>query len=64
VTDDVLVKIARYVHNPPEFSKLAYETAHHCLIDTVGCGLEGLRVSEACRNMMGPIVEGGELKKG
>lgn len=27
------------------------------LIDTIGCGLEGLRVDPQCRALMDPIVE-------
>ena len=34
------------------------------MIDTLGCGLEGLRVSEGCRNLMGPVVEGTTVPNG
>jgi 2-methylcitrate dehydratase len=55
--DKVLVDIAEYVHNYKIDSELAYETARLCLIDTIGCGLEGLRFKE-CARLMGPVVEG------
>ena len=55
--DKVLVDIADYVHNYKVDSELAYETARLCLIDTIGCGLEGLRFKE-CARLMGPVVEG------
>ncbi|KAE9411257.1 2-methylcitrate dehydratase [Gymnopus androsaceus JB14] len=38
-------------------SPLAFETARLCLIDTIGCGLEGLRFPE-CTKLLGPVVEG------
>src|SRR4030095_13083508 len=37
--------------------ELAYDTARHCLIDTLGCGLEALTYP-ACTKLMGPIVPG------
>ncbi|KAK4331914.1 putative 2-methylcitrate dehydratase [Rhodotorula toruloides] len=45
-------------------SDLAYSTARLCLIDTIGCGLEGLRVSEECRALMEPIVPGTTVPNG
>jgi 2-methylcitrate dehydratase len=56
-SDKVVRDIADYVHNYKIDSDLAWETARLCLIDTIGCGLEGLRFPE-CRNLLGPIVEG------
>ncbi len=55
--DKVLQDIADYIHNYKIDSSLAYETARLCLIDTIGCGLEGLRFPE-CTNLLGPVVEG------
>ncbi|KAF8320855.1 2-methylcitrate dehydratase [Clavulina sp. PMI_390] len=55
--DSVLTDIADYVHNYEIKSDLALETARLCLIDTIGCGLEGLRFKE-CARLMGPVVEG------
>lgn len=55
--DKVLQDIADYVHNYKIDSDLAFETARLCLIDTIGCGLEGLRFPE-CAKLLGPVVEG------
>lgn len=55
--DKVLKDIADYVHNYQIDSELAFETARLCLIDTVGCGLEGLRFPE-CSKLLGPVVDG------
>ncbi|KAJ6500112.1 MmgE/PrpD family-domain-containing protein [Mycena vitilis] len=55
--DKVLQDIAEYVHSYDIKSDLAYETARLCLIDTIGCGLEGLRFPE-CAKLLGPVVEG------
>lgn len=55
--DRVVQDIADYVHDYKIDSDLAWETARLCLIDTIGCGLEGLRFTE-CRNLLGPVVEG------
>ncbi|NLC35607.1 MAG: 2-methylcitrate dehydratase, partial [Alcaligenaceae bacterium] len=40
--DPVMVDIADYVLHTPIDSDLAYETARHCLLDTLGCGLAAL----------------------
>jgi 2-methylcitrate dehydratase len=55
--DRVLLEIADYVAAYKIRSELAYETARHCLIDTLGCGLEALSYP-ACTKLMGPIVAG------
>src|ERR1700693_5758906 len=55
--DQVLVDIADYVAHHQVTSKEAYETARHCLIDTLGCGLEALSYP-ACTKLLGPIVPG------
>src|SRR5438552_5943262 len=55
--DRVLVDIADYVAHYRVESKEAYETARHCLIDTLGCGLEALTYP-ACTKLLGPIVPG------
>jgi 2-methylcitrate dehydratase len=52
-----LVDIADYVSNYTIQSELAYTTARHCLIDTLGCGLEALEYP-ACTKLLGPIVPG------
>src|ERR1700744_387410 len=55
--DKVLVDIVDYVLQYKIDSMLAFETARHCLIDTLGCGLEALSYP-ACTKLMGPIVPG------
>ncbi|MBL8414394.1 MAG: bifunctional 2-methylcitrate dehydratase/aconitate hydratase [Propionivibrio sp.] len=55
--DQVLLDIADYVLNYEIRSPLAYETACHSLIDTLGCGLEALDYP-ACTKLLGPIVPG------
>ncbi|WP_345815542.1 bifunctional 2-methylcitrate dehydratase/aconitate hydratase [Paraburkholderia sp. PREW-6R] len=55
--DVVLVDIVDYVLGFQIDSALALETARHCLIDTLGCGLEALSYP-ACTKLMGPIVPG------
>ncbi|KAI0318396.1 MmgE/PrpD family-domain-containing protein [Amylostereum chailletii] len=61
--DQVVQDIADYVHNYKIESDLAWETARLCLIDTIGCGLEGLRFPE-CRALLGPVVEGTVVPNG
>ncbi len=55
--DKVLTDIADYALNYKIDSDLAYSTAQHCLIDTLGCGLEALEYP-ACTRLLGPIVPG------
>jgi 2-methylcitrate dehydratase len=55
--DRVLTDIADYVLGADIQSDLAYETAHYCLLDTLGCGLEALEYP-ACAKLLGPIVPG------
>lgn len=61
--DQVLADIADYVHSYDVTSELAYETARLCLIDTLGCGLEGLRFPE-CASLLGPVVDGTVVPNG
>lgn len=55
--DTVLVDIVDYVLNAGIDSVSALETARHCLIDTLGCGLEALSYP-ACTKLLGPVVPG------
>ena len=55
--DQVLTDIADYVLDYQITSDLAYSTARHCLIDTLGCGLEALEYP-ACTRLLGPVVPG------
>jgi 2-methylcitrate dehydratase len=55
--DQVLVDIADYVTGYRIDSAEAYDTAHLCLMDTLGCGLEALGYP-ACTKLLGPIIPG------
>ncbi len=55
--DQVLVDIADYAMSFRITSKEAYQTAQHCLIDTLGCGFEALSYP-ACTQLLGPVVPG------
>ena len=55
--DRVIAHIADYALGYELESDLAYETAHYCLMDTLGCGLEALEYP-ACTKLLGPIVPG------
>src|SRR3954470_3748080 len=61
--DQVLVDIVDYVTKYKVTSKVAYETARNCLIDTLGCGFEALSYP-ACTKLMGPIVPGTVVPNG
>ncbi|KAF1018269.1 MAG: 2-methylcitrate dehydratase [Paracidovorax wautersii] len=61
--DQVLVDIVDYVTQYKIKSKLAYETARSCLIDTLGCGLEALEYP-ACKKLLGPVVPGTVVPNG
>ncbi|MEO6075376.1 MAG: 2-methylcitrate dehydratase, partial [Dokdonella sp.] len=61
--DKVLVDIVDYVRDCEITSNLAWETARHCLIDTLGCGLEALEYP-ACTKLLGPLVDGMSIKHG
>ena len=55
--DKVLTDIVDYVLNYEIKNDLAWKTAHYCLLDTLGCGLEALTYP-ACTKLLGPIVQG------
>jgi 2-methylcitrate dehydratase len=61
--DQVLVDIAKYVCNVEIKSGEAYDTAHNCLMDTLGCGLLALRFPE-CTKHLGPLVPGTTVRNG
>src|SRR5689334_15445559 len=58
--DALLVEIADYVVAKPTFSDLAFDTARHCLMDSLGCGLLALTFPE-CVKRLGPVVDGAVL---
>lgn len=55
--DQVLADIASYAATYEPTSREAYETARHCLLDAVGCGLLALSYPE-CTKHLGPFVPG------
>ncbi|MGH9605305.1 MAG: bifunctional 2-methylcitrate dehydratase/aconitate hydratase [Terracidiphilus sp.] len=61
--DKVIADIADYALGFEVRSELAYATARHCLIDTLGCGLEALEYP-ACTKLLGPIVPGTVVPNG
>jgi 2-methylcitrate dehydratase len=61
--DQVIADIAAYVDRYQVRSALAFETAHYCLIDSLGCGFEALAYP-ACTKLLGPIVPGTMVSRG
>lgn len=55
--DPELQAIADYVLDYRIESREALDTARHCLMDTLGCGLLALRFPE-CTKHLGPLVDG------
>jgi 2-methylcitrate dehydratase len=55
--DKVLLDIVDYVQDYAISSRIAYDTARNCLIDTLGCCLEALEYP-ACTKLLGPVVHG------
>ncbi len=61
--DSVLTDIVDYVQHFRVESDLAFDTARHCLLDTLGCGLEALEYP-ACTKLLGPVVPGTIVPQG
>ena len=61
--DDVLADIARYVAHYEIDSAEAYETAHICFLDSVGCAFLALQFPECARHL-GPQVPGTVVPNG
>ncbi|MAM57991.1 MAG: 2-methylcitrate dehydratase [Salinicola sp.] len=61
--DPELQAIADYVLDYRVDSREALDTARHCLLDTLGCGLLALRFPE-CTKHLGPLVEGTVVPNG
>ena len=55
--DKVIAQMAAYADRYQVKSELALETAHYCLIDSLGCGFEALGYP-ACTKLLGPLVPG------
>ncbi len=62
-TDKVITDIVDYVLDYEITSDLAYQTAHYCLLDTLGCGFEALTYP-ACTKLLGPVVSGTTVPNG
>lgn len=60
--DQVLIDIADYVCNYKIQSELAYTTARHCFMDSIGCALLGLKYPD-CQRHLGPLVSGTTIKQ-
>src|SRR5579871_1352294 len=61
--DDLFVQIADYIADFPIKSGEALQTARHCLMDTLGCGMLALNYP-ACTKLLGPVVPGATLAGG
>ena len=61
--DPEIQDMAKYIHHYDVNSELAFDTARFILLDTIGCGLEGLRFHE-CVKLLGPTVEGSVVPHG
>ena len=61
--DELLTAIADYVADQEIESALAYETARHCLLDSLACAFQALS-TPACTKVLGPVVPGAELVGG
>jgi len=61
--DPELVAMADYVDGFVIDSDEAFDTARHCLMDTLGCGFLALRFPE-CAKHLGPIVTGTTVPNG
>lgn len=61
--DPVIRDIADYVCDATIDSTLAYDTARHCLIDSLGCALQALDYP-ACTKLLGPLVPDSHVHNG
>ena len=61
--DELIKKIADYVHDYNITSDEAISTAKYCLMDTIGCGLLALTFPE-CKSLLGPYIDGTEVPNG
>lgn len=62
-SDPELVAIADYVADYLIDSRVAYDTARYCLMDSLGCALLAIRFPECARHL-GPIVPGTTVPNG
>ncbi len=61
--DPELRDIARYVHDPRTHDAAAWQAAHYCLIDSLGCAFEA-RGYAACNSVIAPLVPEANIPHG
>ncbi|HET7597738.1 MAG TPA: MmgE/PrpD family protein, partial [Burkholderiales bacterium] len=61
--DEILIEIADYVLQYRPRRQPAWDTAHDCLIDSLGCAFEALSYPE-CTRLLGPVVPGTVVPNG
>ena len=61
--DALLTAIADFAGSHPIRSRLAYDTARYCLMDTLACGFQALHYP-ACTKLLGPVVPGAVMPGG
>lgn len=61
--DPLIQSIADYIYETPIESDLAFTTARHCLMDSLGCALLALNYSQ-CTKLLGPWVQGTQVAHG
>jgi 2-methylcitrate dehydratase len=61
--DQLLQQLADYTLTTRIDSREAWQTARHCLLDALGCGLLALEYP-ACTKLIGPVVPGATLPGG
>jgi 2-methylcitrate dehydratase len=61
--DRVLTEIADYVLDYRPNRRQAWDAAHDCLIDSLGCAFEALAYPE-CMKLVGPVIPGATLPNG
>lgn len=62
-SEKIIIEITDYILSDSLFSQDAFNTAHYCLLDSMACALQALQFP-ACTKLLGPIVEGAEMKNG
>lgn len=61
--DRALIDLAEYAHSAVIDSEVAYETAYYCLLDSLACAFQALKVP-ACTKLLGPVVPGATMSGG
>lgn len=61
--DRLLVELAAYACDYDGASPLAWDTAHHCLLDSLACAFQALAFP-ACTKLLGPVVPGATMARG